>query len=43
MMSSKIDMMDLIIDVLKEHERTMDYLIARLETITPTLEKEMNR
>ena len=43
MFSEKIDALDLIIDVLKEHEKTLDTLIQRLEAITPTLEKEMNK
>lgn len=29
--SAKIDALDLIIDVLKGHEKTLDSLIARLE------------
>lgn len=41
-MSEKIDAMDLIIDIMREHEKTLDELIARLEAITPTLEKAMN-
>ena len=43
MMSGKLEAVDLIVDILKEHERSLDYLIARLEAITPTLEKEMNK
>ena len=42
-MSEKIDAMDLVIDVIMEHEKVLDELIARLEAITPTLEKAMNR
>lgn len=41
-MSGKIDALDLVIDVMREHEKVLDELIARLEAITPTLEKAMN-
>jgi len=40
---TKIDVMDLIIQVMQKHEKKLDELIARLEAITPTLEKEKNR
>jgi len=43
MENGKMDVLDLIIDVLKDHEKILDLLIGRLEAITPTLEKEMNR
>ena len=42
-MSQKMDVLDMIIETLKEHEKIMDCLIERLEAITPTLEKEMNK
>lgn len=32
--SQKIDVLDLIIATLKEHEKTLDTLIARLEAAT---------
>jgi len=41
--NTKIDVIDLIIKVMQEHEKKLDELIARLEAITPTLEKERNR
>ena len=40
---TKIDVIDLIIQVMQDHEKKLDELIARLEAITPTLEKEKNR
>ena len=43
MSPEKVDVLDLIIAVLMEHERRMDELVTRLEYITPSLEKEMNR
>ena len=43
LMAQKMDVLDMIIDTLKEHEKIMDELIERLEAITPTLEKEMNK
>ena len=42
-MSQKIDVLDLIIATLREHEKIMDELIERLEAITPMIEKELNR
>ncbi len=41
--NTKLDVMDLIIKVMQEHEKKLDELISRLEAITPTLEKEKNR
>ena len=41
--NTKIDVIDLIITVMQEHEKKLDELITRLEAITPTLEKEKNR
>lgn len=40
---TQADVIDLLISVIKEHEKTLDRLIERLEIITPSLEKEMNR
>jgi len=38
--TEKIDVLDMIIDVLRDHEKTLDQLIARLEDtlrrLTPT-------
>lgn len=39
----QVDVIDLLINVLKEHEKHLDLLIARLEAITPSLEKEINK
>lgn len=39
----QVDVIDLLINTLKEHEKHLDTLIARLEAITPTLEKEINK
>ena len=33
--SEKVDVLDMIISVLKEHERTLDELISRLEKLVP--------
>ena len=33
--SEKVDVLDLIIEVLKEHEKTMDGQLAKLEEIIP--------
>ena len=35
MFTQKIDVLDLIIETLKEHEKHLDELIARLEKVTP--------
>jgi len=43
MMEGKLEAIDLVISVIIEHEKKLDELIKRLEAITPTLEKEMNR
>ena len=32
----KVDVLDLIIQCLKEHEEKLDALVSRLETLTPT-------
>ena len=40
---SKLEAVDFVIAVLVDHERKLDEMIKRLEAITPTLEKEMNR
>ena len=39
----KVDIIDLIITTLREHEEALDKLIERLEYITPHLEKEINK
>jgi len=39
----KLEALDFAIQFVREHEKTLDELIQRLEAITPTLEKEMNR
>lgn len=38
-MSQKIDVLDVIIEVLKEHEKNLDATIDELETIITTLKK----
>ena len=37
-LSQKVDVLDLIIDVLKEHEKKLDELISRLEKIVEKAE-----
>ena len=39
----KLDIIDLIIDTLTQHEKALDLIVKRLEYITPRLEKEINR
>ena len=39
----KLEALDFAISFLVDHEKILDGLIKRLEAITPTLEKEMNR
>lgn len=39
----KLDIIDLIIQTLTEHEKALDLIVKRLEYITPRLEKEMNK
>ncbi len=39
----KLEALDFAISFIVEHEKKLDELIARLEAITPTLEKELNR
>jgi len=41
-MSNKLEALDFAIGFIVEHERKLDELVARLEGIAPTLEKEMN-
>lgn len=43
MRSDQVDVLDLIIETLREHEKIIDGVVQRLEVITPMLEKEMNR
>ena len=38
----KIDVVDLIINVLKEHENSLDNLVERLEILNKDLEQSMN-
>ena len=38
---TKLEAIDFVISVMGEHEKKLDELIARLEVIIPTLEKEM--
>ena len=40
---TQADVIDLLISVIKEHEKALDLLVGRLEAITPSLEKEMSR
>ena len=37
MFTQKIDVLDLIIETLKEHEKHLDELITRLEEVTPRI------
>ncbi len=39
----KLEALDFAISYIVEHEKKLDEMIARLEAITPTLEKEMNK
>ena len=39
----KLEALDFAIKFVREHEQKLDELIQRLEAITPTLEKEMNK
>jgi len=39
-LSQKVDVLDLIIDVLKEHEKKLDELISRLERIVEKHERK---
>ena len=40
--SDKVDVIDLIINVLKEHEGTLDELVSRLEQVNKDIEVSMN-
>ena len=40
---TQADVIDLLISVIKEHEKALDLLVGRLEAITPSPEKEMNK
>ena len=42
-MSEKIDVLDLIINVLREHEKTLDELIHRLDSVTTKIEKRVKK
>ena len=37
--TEKIDVLDLIIKILNEHEKKLDHLVTRLEIITKTLKQ----
>ena len=37
MEKSKLDVLDLVIDVLKEHEKSLDKLLERLDTLIEAL------
>ena len=39
----KLEALDFAIKIVQEHEKKLDELIGRLEAITPTIEKEMNK
>ena len=39
----KLEALDFAIRIVQEHEKKLDELVGRLEAITPTLEKEMNK
>jgi DNA-binding transcriptional MerR regulator len=41
-LNDKIDVIDLIINVLKEHENSLDNLVERLEVLNKDLEQSMN-
>jgi len=40
--NDRIDVMDMIIDVLKEHETSLDDLVERLEALNENLEQSAN-
>ena len=42
-LKDKIDVIDLIINVLKEHENSLDNLVERLEVLNKDLEQSMNK
>ena len=39
----KVDIIDFIIETLRQHEKALDLIVKRLEYITPHLEKEINK
>ena len=41
-LKDRIDIVDLIINVLKEHENSLDNLVERLEVLNKDLEQSMN-
>lgn len=41
-LKDRIDIVDLIINVLKEHENSLDNLVERLEVLNKDLEESMN-
>ena len=40
---NKIDAVDFVINVLQEHEKKMDYLVERLETVAEFMEKHATK
>ena len=42
-LTERIDVLDMIISVLKEHEKTLDELADRLENVTAVLERRTMR
>ena len=42
-LTGKIDALDLVINVLQEHEKKLDYLVERLEVAAEIMEKHASR
>ena len=42
-LTGKIDALDLVINVLQEHEKKLDYLVERLEVAAEIMEKHATR
>ena len=40
---NKIEVIDLVINVLQEHEKKMDYLVERLEAVAEFMEKHATK
>ena len=40
---NKIEVVDLVINVLQEHEKKMDYLVERLEVVAEFMEKHATK
>ena len=42
-LTGKIDALDLVINVLQEHEKKLDYIVERLEVAAEIMEKHATR